>query len=146
MDQLLINLKLMGYIDTDLSPLEEYVRLAGRGMGVAIPDSYPAFGQDAFRTATGVHAAAIIKAKRKGDDWLADRVYSGVPAGMIGTRQKIEVGYMSGVSNIVYWLNEHGRTVSDGLVEEILREAKSTNRVLTDQELTRICEAHGARS
>ena len=146
MDQLLINLRLMGYIDTDLSPLKEYVGLASQGLGVSIADSYPAFGQDAFRTATGVHAAAIIKAQRKGDDWLADRVYSGVPAGMIGTKQKIEVGYMSGTSNIVYWLNEHDQEVSDGLVEEILREAKTTNRVLTDQELTSICEAHGARS
>lgn len=146
MDQLLINLRLMGYIDTDLSPLEEYVGLASQGLGVSIADSYPAFGQDAFRTATGVHAAAIIKAQRKGDDWLADRVYSGVPAGMIGTKQKIEVGYMSGTSNIVHWLNEHDHEVSDELVEEILREAKTTNRVLTDQELTLICEAHGSRS
>lgn len=146
MDQLLINLRLMGYIDTDLSPLEEYVGLASQGLGVSIADSYPAFGQDAFRTATGVHAAAIIKAQRKGDDWLADRVYSGVPAGMIGTKQKIEVGYMSGTSNIVHWLNEHDHEVSDELVEKILREAKTTNRVLTDQELTLICEAHGSRS
>ncbi len=146
MDQLLINLRLMGYIDTDLSPLKEYVELASQGLGVSIADSYPAFGQDAFRTATGVHAAAIIKAQRKGDDWLADRVYSGVPAGMIGTKQKIEVGYMSGTSNIVHWLKEHDHEVSDELVKEILREAKSTNRVLTDQELTLICEAHGSRS
>ena len=146
MDQLLINLRLMGYIDTDLSPLKEYVELASQGLGVSIADSYPAFGQDAFRTATGVHAAAIIKAQRKGDDWLADRVYSGVPAGMIGTKQKIEVGYMSGTSNIVHWLKEHDHEVSDELVKEILREAKTTNRVLTDQELTLICEAHGSRS
>jgi len=146
MDQLLINLRLMGYIDTDLSPLKEYVGLASQGLGVSIADSYPAFGKDAFRTATGVHAAAIIKAQRKGDDWLADRVYSGVPAGMIGTKQKIEVGYMSGTSNIVHWLKEHDHEVSDELVKEILREAKTTNRVLTDQELTLICEAHGSRS
>ena len=38
-------------------------------------------GSDAFETGTGVHAAAVIKAFRKGDAWLADRVYSGVPAG-----------------------------------------------------------------
>ena len=85
MDQLLINLRLMGYIETDLSRLREYVQVASAGTGVPIPASYPVFGQDAFRTATGVHAAAIIKAKKKGEDWLADRVYSGVPAGMVGS-------------------------------------------------------------
>jgi 2-isopropylmalate synthase len=140
MDQLLINLRLMGYIDTDLSRLREYVELTSAGTGVPIPASYPVFGQDAFRTATGVHAAAIIKAKKKGEDWLADRVYSGVPAGMVGSRQRIEVGFMSGVSNVVYWLHEHGLTPTDHLVEEIFRAAKERNRVLTDAEILEICK------
>jgi 2-isopropylmalate synthase len=140
MDQLLVNLKLMGYIDTDLTRLREYVELTSRGTGVPIPASYPVFGEDAFRTATGVHAAAIIKAKKKGEDWLADRVYSGVPAGMVGSRQQIEVGFMSGVSNVVYWLHEHGMAPTDHLVEEIFRAAKERNRVLTDDELLEICK------
>ena len=140
MDQLLINLRLMGYIDTDLSHLREYVELTSKGTGVPIPASYPVFGHDAFRTATGVHAAAIIKARKKGEDWLADRVYSGVPAGMVGSRQQIEVGFMSGVSNIVYWLHEHGLTPTDHLVEEIFRAAKERNRVLSDEELLEICK------
>lgn len=140
MDQLLINLRLMGYIDTDLSRLREYVELTSAGTGVPIPASYPVFGQDAFRTATGVHAAAIIKAKKKGEDWLADRVYSGVPAGMVGSRQQIEVGFMSGVSNVVYWLHEHHIEPSDHLVEEIFRAAKERNRILTDAEILEICK------
>jgi 2-isopropylmalate synthase len=140
MDQLLVNLKLMGYIDTDLTRLREYVELTSRGTGVPIPASYPVFGEDAFRTATGVHAAAIIKAKKKGEDWLADRVYSGVPAGMVGSRQQIEVGFMSGVSNVVYWLHEHGMEPTDHLVEEIFRAAKERNRILTDAELLEICK------
>lgn len=101
LDQLLVNLKLMDYIDNDLTPLAEYTRLASEGTGVPIPINYPVFGRDAFRTATGVHAAAIIKAKKKADEWLADRVYSGVPAGMVGREQQIEVGFMSGASNII---------------------------------------------
>ena len=140
MDQLLINLKLMGYIDTDLTPLREYVHLVSEATQVPIPINYPVFGRDAFRTATGVHAAAIIKAKRKGDDWLADRVYSGVPAGMVGLHQDIEVGFMSGMSNIVYWLHAHGIEPSDHLVETIFRAAKEHNRVLTDDELLEICK------
>jgi 2-isopropylmalate synthase len=144
MDQLLINLKLMGYIDNDLTALAEYVEVASRATGVPIPINYPVFGQDAFRTATGVHAAAIIKAKKKGDDWLADRVYSGVPAGMVGKRQLIEVGFMSGVSNVVYWLHEHGIEPNDRLVEEIFRAAKERNRVLSDDELLEICKFSAA--
>jgi 2-isopropylmalate synthase len=140
MDQLLINLRLMGYIDTDLSPLAEYVQVASQATQVPIPINYPVFGRDAFRTATGVHAAAIIKAKKKGEDWLADRVYSGVPAGMVGLHQHIEVGFMSGMSNVVYWLHAHGIEPTAHLVEEIFRAAKEHNRVLTDDELLEICK------
>ncbi|HEX9162379.1 MAG TPA: hypothetical protein VF980_11785, partial [Thermoanaerobaculia bacterium] len=101
-------------------------------------DNYPVFGRDAFRTGTGVHAAAIIKARKKGSDWLADRVYSGVPAGMFGLQQVIEVGPMCGLSNVIYWLDAHGYRQEESLAKEIFTLAKSTNRILTDDEL------HGA--
>jgi len=140
MDQLLINLRLMGYIDTDLTPLREYTQLASEATGVPVQRNYPVFGRDAFATATGVHAAAVIKAKKKGEDWLADRVYSGVPAGMVNLHQEIQVGFMSGVSNIVYWLHAHGIEPEDRLVEEIFRAAKERNRILTDDELMEICK------
>jgi 2-isopropylmalate synthase len=144
MDQLLVNLKLMGYVDSDLTPLAEYVRLTSEGTGVPIPISYPMFGRDAFRTATGVHAAAIIKAERKGEAWLADHVYSGVPADMIGRTQTIEVGYMSGMSNVNCWLQKHGIPASDKLVADIVRAAKESNRVLADDEILAICRHHEA--
>jgi isopropylmalate/homocitrate/citramalate synthase len=140
MDQLLVNLRLMGYTETDLTPLEEYVRLASEGTGVPIAANYPIFGRDAFRTATGVHAAAIIKAKKKGDEWLADRVYSGVPAGMVSLHQQIEVGFMSGMSNVVHWLHAHGFEPEPSLVEAIFRAAKERNRVLSDEEILEICK------
>src|SRR3954471_11006961 len=114
MDQLLVNLKLMGWIENDLSRLREYCDKAAEGCGWTIPLNYPVFGRDAFRTATGVHAAAVIKSFRKGDAELADLIYSGVPAGLFGMSQQIEVGPMSGKSNVVYWLRiarprSHGR-------------------------------------
>jgi len=139
MDQLLVNLQLMGYIDTDLTPLAEYVKVASEGTAVPIPINYPVFGKDAFRTATGVHAAAIIKAKKKNDDWLADRVYSGVPAGMVGRQQEIEVGFMSGASNVTWWLAERGIPASDQLVQQILQVAKEKDRVLEDAEILAVC-------
>ena len=134
-DVLMVNLKLMGWIDNDLTALREYVEFVSRVTGVPLDDRYPVFGRDAFRTGTGVHAAAIIKAKAKGSEWLADRVYSGVPAGMFGLRQVIEIGPMCGLSNVVYWLTENGYPPEQALAREIFQLAKSTSRVLTDVEL-----------
>jgi len=134
-DLLMVNLKLMGWIENDLSQLGEYVRFVSAVTRVPLPDQYPVFGRDAFRTGTGVHAAAIIKAQKKGSEWLADRVYSGVPAGWFGLEQIIEVGPMCGLSNVVYWLAGHGYPQEEPLVKEIFQLAKSTNRILTDEEL-----------
>jgi 2-isopropylmalate synthase len=135
MDILLVNLKLMGWIDNDLTSLPEYVKYVCDVTHVPLSDRYPVFGRDAFRTGTGVHAAAIVKARRKGSDWLADRVYSGVPAGMFGLKQIIEVGPMCGLSNVIYWLDVHGYPQEEGLAKKMFQLAKSTNRMLTDEEL-----------
>jgi 2-isopropylmalate synthase len=134
-DLLMVNLKLMGWIENDVSQLAEYVKFVSDAVRIPLHVLYPVFGRDAFRTGTGVHAAAIIKAKRKGSDWLADRVYSSVPASMFGLAQIIEVGPMCGLSNVIYWLAAHGYPEEESLSKEILQIAKSTNRVLTDEEL-----------
>ncbi len=135
LDLLMVNLKLMGWIDNDLTALPAYVRFVSEVTHVPLVDQYPVFGRDAFRTGTGVHAAAIIKAKKKGSEWLADRVYSGVPAGIFGLEQIIEVGPMSGLSNVIYWLAAHGYPADEELTKEIFAKAKSSTRVLTDQQL-----------
>jgi 2-isopropylmalate synthase len=135
MDQLLVNLRLMGWIENDLAALPEYCERVSRTTGVAIPPNYPVVGRDAFRTGTGVHAAAVIKAFRKGEDWLADRVYSGVPAGLVGRRQEIEIGPMSGESNVVHWLERHGIEATTERVRVVFARAKSVDRVLTDDEI-----------
>jgi 2-isopropylmalate synthase len=142
MDQLMVNLKLEGLFDGPLEKLSDYVRLVAEGTNTPVPRNYPVFGEDAFRTATGVHAAAIIKALRKGDQWLADRVYSGVPAAMVGEKQEVEVGYMSGRSNVDFWLQSHGYPSNPDLVERILRAAKESPRVLTEDELRSLVAAH----
>jgi 2-isopropylmalate synthase len=142
MDIMLVNLQLDGYIDRDLTPLSAYARLVSDICEVPLPHNYPIFGKDAFRTATGVHAAAIIKAKNKGADWLADRVYSGVPAGMVGLKQQIEIGFMSGVSNIVFWLKEHGIEPEKQLVDEIFTAAKQHSKILTDADVWNIVKYH----
>ncbi len=138
MDQLLVNLKLMGWIDNDLSRLREYCEKASESCGWTIPLNYPVFGRDAFRTATGVHAAAVIKSYRKGDPGLADLVYSGVPAALFGMKQTIEIGPMSGKSNVVYWLESRGLEASDERVQRIYEHAKSARGVLTDEEVMQL--------
>lgn len=143
MDQLLVNLKLEGMIEQDLTRLHEYCLTVSEATGVPIPINYPVMGRDAFRTSTGVHAAAIIKAKNRGARWLADRVYSGVPAEMVGRSQEIEIGFMSGLSNVVYYLRSRGIEPEKDLVEEIFRAAKRHSRVLTEEEVYEIIRFHG---
>jgi 2-isopropylmalate synthase len=135
MDLLLVNLKLLGWIDRDLTKLGEYCRVASEALGVAIPDNYPVVGSDAFETATGVHAAAVIKAFKKGDRWLADRIYSGVPAADFGFRQSIRIGPMSGRSNVVYWLESRGHEPTDERVERIITAAKGSKKLLEDADI-----------
>jgi 2-isopropylmalate synthase len=140
-DLLLVNMQLLGWIDRDLSGLAEYCRLVAETTGVPLPDNYPVVGRDAFRTATGVHAAAILKARARGLEWLADSVYSSVPASLIGRRQVIDVGPMSGESNVVCWLQDHQIAPEPALVKEIFRRAKEADQVLPDAEILEICRA-----
>jgi 2-isopropylmalate synthase len=135
MDTLLVNMKLLGYIDNDLTGLMRYVESVSKHTKVPIPTNYPVVGSDAFETATGVHAAAVAKALARGDTWLANRVYSGVPADEFGLAQRIRVGPMSGKSNCVFWLTSHGHEVSEAKVDRIFKAAKVADHVLTDVEV-----------
>jgi isopropylmalate/homocitrate/citramalate synthase len=138
MDQLLVNLRLMNWIDKDLSRLREYCEVAAESCGWTIPYNYPVFGRDAFRTATGVHAAAVIKSYRKNDPELADLVYSGVPAGLFGLKQKIEIGPMSGKSNVIFWLETRGLEATEERVSRIYERAKQSSAVLEEDEVMQL--------
>ncbi|MCC6405770.1 MAG: 2-isopropylmalate synthase [Planctomycetes bacterium] len=135
MDLLLVNLRLLGWIDNDLTHLGEYVKLAHKVIGVPLPSNYSVFGSDAFETGTGVHAAAVIKAFKKGDHWLANRVYSGVPADMVGLEQVIKIGPMSGKSNVIWYLEKRGIAATDKAVDAVLAVAKNAKGLLRDEEI-----------
>ncbi len=135
MDILIVNLVLMGCIERDLSPLLEYCEAVSEATGVPIPANYPIVGRDAFRTATGVHASAVIKAFRKNDQELVDAVYSGVPASLVGREQEIDVGPMSGKSNVIFWLEKRGIEATDELVDRIFSAAKKSDSVLSDDRI-----------
>ena len=147
MDLLLVNLKLLGLHDWELSKLNEYVQTAARACRVPLAYNWPVFGEDAFRTGTGVHAAAIIKAEAKGDAWLADRIYSGVPAGLFGLCQKIDISPMSGLSTVRYWMRAHGFDGDDdALCSHVFNHAKTGDRTLTDAEVVALVAAYLAES
>jgi 2-isopropylmalate synthase len=138
MELVLLNMKLLGQLDHDLTKLLRYCEVVAEAVDWTIPINYPLVGRDAFRTATGVHAAAIIKAMKRGDAWLADRIYSGVPAGMFGREQEICIGFMSGASNVNFWLEHRGITPDEQLVSEILKAAKEADRILLNEEVMAI--------
>jgi 2-isopropylmalate synthase len=135
MELMLVNLRLLGLIDRDLSTLKQYSRAVAKATHTEIPPNYPVVGRDAFRTATGVHAAAIVKAYKKNDHELANSIYSGVPSHLFGLEQVIEVGPLSGRSNVVFWLEKRGVPVTDKLVDHIFNAAKQSERVLTEEEI-----------
>src|SRR2546428_5200385 len=137
MDQMLVNLKLMGiapWNEQDLTKLKQYCQAVSRATGVPIPANYPVVGDDAFRTATGVHAAAVIKAFKKDDIELANTVYSGVPSHVFGLEQIIDIGPMSGKSNVLFWLERRGIAVKEDSVERIYQRAKASDHTLSEAE------------
>jgi 2-isopropylmalate synthase len=140
MELLLLNLRLLGQIDQDLTKLREYCETVARAVKWDVAINYPLIGRDAFRTATGVHAAAIIKAMNKGDAWLADRIYSGVPASMVGRKQEICIGFMSGASNVAFWLRERSIEPTERLVAAILEAAKGASHIMEDAEVMKVVE------
>lgn len=135
LDQLMVNLILMGYWKGDLSGLPLLASRVAELCDFEIPANYPVLGRDAFRTGTGVHAAAIVKALRRGDVDLADAVYSGVPASLVNRRQEIEIGPVAGHSNVMYWLELNGFDASSESIERVLTLAKQSARILTDDEI-----------
>jgi len=144
MDQMVVNLKLMGippWADQDVTKLKEYCYAVSRATGVPIPVNYPVLGEDAFRTATGVHAAAVIKAFKKNDVELANTVYSGVPSHVFGLGQVIDIGPMSGKSNVIFWLERHGLPVDDDCVERIFKRAKASDHTLSEAEILECVQA-----
>jgi 2-isopropylmalate synthase len=145
MELMLVNLRLLGLIDRDLSKLKQYSEAVAKATHTVIPPNYPVIGRDAFRTATGVHAAAIVKAYKKNDAELANAIYSGVPSHLFGLDQTIEIGPLSGRSNVLYWLEKRGIPSPDEVVDLIFAAAKNSERVLTDGEILAIVGSVPAR-
>ena len=139
-DLLFVNLVMMGYRDNDLSKLPAYCQAVARACDVRIAPNYPVVGADAFRTATGVHAAAVLKAFRKGDRALMDAVYAAVPASLVGRAQEIEVGPMSGRSNVIFWLESRGLPATDDIVDRVFAAAKASNRMLRHDQIQHIVD------
>ncbi len=144
MEPLLVNLRLLKWIDNDLTTLPRYAEAVSRATDTPIPANTPTIGKDAFETSTGVHAAAVLKAIRTGDPWFANRVYSGVPADMLGREQEITVGPMSGEANVVAWMERRDITGTPETIKSVLEAAKAGDHVLTEDEIHRVLDANAA--
>jgi isopropylmalate/homocitrate/citramalate synthase len=144
MELMLVNLRLLGLIEQDLSKLKQYSEAVSKATHTPIPPNYPVVGRDAFRTATGVHAAAIVKAYKKGDQELANSIYSGVPSHLFGLEQIIEIGPLSGRSNVLYWLEKRNVPATDELVDRIFAAAKQAERIMTEVEIQTIIASAAA--
>ena len=142
-EPLLVNLRLLGWIDNDLTTLPRYAAATSRATDTPIPNNTPIVGKDAFETGTGVHAAAVLKAIRTGDTWLANRIYSGVPADMLGREQEITVGPMSGEANVVAWMERREIDCTPEMIKAVLAAAKATDHVLTEDEIRNVLAAEG---
>jgi len=140
LELLIANLAFLAGAEPDAAPLREYSEHFASALGLTIPENHPLVGANAFRTATGVHAAAIVKALSKGEA-LADRVYSSVPVSRFANGHDIRIGYMSGTSNVLHWLKRHSIEPSEVLVTRILERARSANRVLRDDEVLAVVRA-----
>lgn len=146
LEQLLVNLKLMQWRPTDLTLLSEYSKYVAKIFDVSIPSNSPVIGKDAYLTATGVHAAAIAKAKYENRTQISEFVYSAIPANWVGRENEIAIGPMSGSSNVEYWLNKNGYSLDSGLISLILQTAKCSDRLLSDNEITNICKDYRRRN
>ena len=135
LDQLLVNLKLTGRWKAPLTDLSAYVKTISQSTATPVPAGYPVFGRDAFRTATGVHAAAVVKAAKLGAPDIADLVYSAVPAALVGRRQEVEIGPLSGRWCCVAWLEAHNLPVEEPVIARMLAAATKANRVLSESEV-----------
>lgn len=138
MDQLLINLKLMGWIDKDLKVLNQYVHDIANYTKVSIPKNYPMMGDDVFETTTGIHASAVLKAMKTGNQWLSERIYTSIPSSWLGKEQVLRIGPLSGKANVIFWLENNGVEYNENMVHKILNHAKLTNHTLSDEEIKSI--------
>ncbi|MBV9058475.1 MAG: cupin-like domain-containing protein [Pseudonocardiales bacterium] len=139
LDQLMLNSHLDGQAVFDLKALREYCEYTSAVLEVPIPSNYPGMGRDVFKTSAGVHAAAILKAHKKGNVLMKDTVYSSVPASVLGREQEVLIDAASGASNVRYWLTVHGYETADpDVIKDVLDRAKSSNRPLTDELIRQI--------
>jgi len=138
-EQLLVNLRLEALSERSLRRLCSYVEFAAQALNVPVPAHSPIVGADAFRTATGVHASAMVKAAEKGDA-IDERIYSSVRASLVGRRTVIDIGPMSGEANVRYYLSQRGLSFDRATIERVLAIAKQRNEVLSELDVQEALE------
>lgn len=135
MEQIIINLQLAHAGHYNLKKLSDYSRLASEMIGVPIRDNYPGIGALVHATAAGMHAAAIVKARRLKRKDLEGVVYSPFHPEMFGRDIEILIGPMSGNANVEWNLEKLGLKKDKTIIAKILTMAKSENRFIGIEEI-----------
>ena len=142
LDLVMINLQMQGLWNCDtLVNLKEYCLEVARLCNLSIPDKYPVFGKQSFSTQMGVHASAILKAKRHHNGELATCVYSGVDPNLVGLNYDVQVGPFSGRANVKFLMHQHNITLADEAIDHILEKARTENRILTKTEILTLAKS-----
>lgn len=135
LEQMLVNLALLGAHAHPVNQLVPRLREAARVLGLPVPAQVPILGEAVFCTATGVHAAAIFKAQAQGrHDW-EELVYNPFPPSFVGAQQTVRIGPYSGAASVRFWLREHGLPENARLVQAVLEMAKASRHVLDDEDI-----------
>lgn len=132
MEHLLVNLKLLGVLQNDLSRLQEYVDTVSRHCRVPLPFSWPGLGRDAFAATSAESAERLIELYELGERQLFEHTFSGVAPGLVGREARFAVGPRSGPANVRGWQLQSQRS---GEVEPVLAAARERGRVLESHEL-----------
>ena len=93
-------------------------------------------GEDAVRTGLVTRRGDQGRGKAT-DGWERSTTYPRA----VGREQRIEIGHMSGKSNVVWWLESRGYAAAPYLVDRIFDHAKRTDHVLTDEEISALIGA-----
>jgi 2-isopropylmalate synthase len=64
---------------------------------------------------------------------------------VFGLEQIIDIGPMSGKSNVLFWLERRGIPATDDLVERIYQRAKTSDHTLSDVEIAECLPAAGVK-
>lgn len=130
----LANLTRRGINKYDLHKVVEGSNFVAEAFGVKIPNNHPLIGADVFSTESGIHAAGIDNARKKGLN-VSGIIYSAVSPEVVGRETIVNIGPLGGIHSVKWVLDRMGVPSSAELTSALLMQARIQNRALTPSEI-----------